>query len=129
MEENRSIKKRRGKVSDRATSAERIHTIGLTDAWNIFITAKVGEGIRQRTQDDYSNTWCYFTDWLLKGDYKAKYVSHITTTICCEYIHYLTTKAPRYKGHKYMSGDYGVGLSTATINMRIRASKVEYGAC
>ncbi|MBK3496173.1 hypothetical protein JFL43_15150 [Viridibacillus sp. YIM B01967] len=70
MEENRSIKKRRSKVSERATSAERIHTIGLTDAWSYFIIAKVGEGIRQRTQDDYSNTWRYFTDWLLKCVFK-----------------------------------------------------------
>ncbi|MFJ7668392.1 tyrosine-type recombinase/integrase [Lysinibacillus sp. NPDC097195] len=127
MSENRSIKRRRARVENRENeSISTVHRIGLSDAWNYFITAKIGEGIRRRTQEDYSNTWRYFTEWLFEADYKVRYVNEITSTMCRDYIRYLTEEAPRFKNHKFMSGDYGKGLSSATINMRIRALKVAF---
>lgn len=125
MSENRSIKKRRIAVSERTNSPNQLHHIGIEDAWDYFITAKIGEGIRKRTQEDYANTWRYFNDWLAK-DYNVRNVSDITATMCREYIHYCTTEAPRYQGHKYIKGDNGIGLSSATINMRIRSLKVVF---
>lgn len=127
MDETRSIKRRRTAVNTRSNPIEEtIHQIGVTDAWNYFITAKIGEGIRQRTQDDYSGTWRYFNEWLATTGQAVKYVSEITPTMCREYIHYCTTEAPRYLKHKYIKGDHGKGLSSATINMRIRALKVAF---
>lgn len=126
MSEKRSIKKRRVAVKERASVHGEIHQISVADAWDYFITAKIGEGIRKRTQDDYSGTWRYFNEWLSKREYEVTYVSDITTSMCREYIEYCTVEAPRYLGHKYMNGDYGKGLSSATINMRIRALKVAF---
>ncbi|MEG0471106.1 MAG: tyrosine-type recombinase/integrase [Solibacillus sp.] len=127
MSDDRVIKRRRSRVDERSTPVNSVQNIGVTDAWSYFITAKVGEGIRKRTQEDYSSTWRYFTEWLNEVDYKVKYVSEITPSMCREYIRYLTEDAPRYKNHKYMqAGKFGKGLSSATINMRIRALKVAF---
>jgi len=50
MSDNRSIKRRRARVEKRVNeSIMTVHKIGLTDAWNYFMTAKIGEGIRRRT--------------------------------------------------------------------------------
>lgn len=126
MSEERKIKQRRAKVAKRANVTSDIQPMALEPAWNYFITAKIGEGIRDRTRDDYSNTWRYFTGWLDEENYSVKFVHELTTDICRNYIHYLTVEAPRYKGHKYIQNDHGKGLSSATINMRIRALKVAF---
>lgn len=126
MSEERKIKHRRAKVDKRANITSDIQPMALESAWNYFITAKIGEGIRKRTRDDYSNTWRYFTGWLDEENFEGKYVHEITPEICRNYIHYLTVEAPKYKGHKYIQNDQGKGLSAATINMRIRALKVAF---
>lgn len=126
MSDERSIKRRRTKVEKRANDSTDIQPMALEPAFHYFITAKVGEGIRDRTRDDYSNTWRYFTGWLAEENYDVTYVHEITTEICRNYIHYVTVEAPRYKGHKYIQTDQGKGLSAATINMRIRALKVAF---
>ncbi|MFL0584557.1 tyrosine-type recombinase/integrase [Solibacillus silvestris] len=126
MSENRLIKQRRAKVVERQGEVTQVFNIGLTDAWNYFITAKIGEGIRPRTREDYSNTWRYFNDWLVESKIEVRYVSEVTAAHCREYIRYLSEDAPRFKGHKYITGSYGKGLSSATINMRIRALKVAF---
>ncbi|MDQ7861740.1 hypothetical protein RCO48_14495 [Peribacillus frigoritolerans] len=66
MSEERKIKQRRAKVAKRANVTSDIQPMALEPAWNYFITAKIGEGIRDRTRDDYSNTWRYFTDGLMR---------------------------------------------------------------
>ncbi|UAT30039.1 tyrosine-type recombinase/integrase [Bacillus badius] len=126
MAEERKIKQRRTKVEKRANPTTDIQPMALQPAFSYFITAKIGEGIRDRTRDDYSNTWRYFTNWLDEENYSVKYVHEITTEICRNYIHYLTVEAPKFKGHKYIQNDHGKGLSAATINMRIRALKVAF---
>lgn len=113
-------------MDKRANPPTDIQLMALEPAWHYFITAKIGEGIRERTQVDYSNTWRYFTEWLSEENYEVKYVSEVTTAMCRSYIHYLTVEAPRFKGHKYIQNDHGKGLSSATINMRIRALKVAF---
>lgn len=126
MSTERTIKKSRGKVDKRANPSLDIQPMAFEPAFNYFITAKIGEGIRDRTKEDYSNTWRYFTDWLNEESYDAKYVHEVTPEIVRSYIHYLTVEAPRYKGHKYINNDQGKGLSAATINMRIRSLKVAF---
>ncbi|KAA6450524.1 tyrosine-type recombinase/integrase [Bacillus swezeyi] len=125
MSEERIIRRRR-KADKRANPPSDIQPMELDPAFNYFMSAKIGEGIRKRTQTDYSNTWRYFTDWLYEENYNVKYVHEISTEICRNYILYLTVEAPRFKGHKYIQTDQGKGLSTATINMRIRALKVAF---
>jgi integrase/recombinase XerD len=100
--------------------------MALEAAFSYFISAKIGEGIRDRTRLDYSNTWRYFTEWMDEENSEVNYVHEITTEICRKYIHYLTIEAPKFKGHKYIQNDHGKGLSSATINMRIRALKVAF---
>lgn len=126
MSDERSIKRRRTKVEKRANSSTDIHPMALEPAFHYFINAKIGEGIRDRTRDDYSNTWRYFTGWLAEENYDVTYVHELTPEICRNYIHYVTVEAPRYKGHKFIQTDQGKGLSAATINMRIRALKVAF---
>ncbi|CAM5432340.1 Tyrosine recombinase XerD [Streptomyces afghaniensis] len=125
MSEERTIKRKR-KVDKRANPPGGIREMALEPAFNYFMSAKIGEGIRKRTQVDYSNTWRYFTDWLVEENYKVNYVHEITTEMCRNYILYLTVDAPRFKGHKYIHNDQGKGLSAATINMRIRSLKVAF---
>jgi integrase/recombinase XerD len=117
---------KRKKAGNRATPVSDIQPMALDTAFNYFITAKVGEGIRERTRTDYSNTWRYFTNWLDEENCKPQYVHEITTEMCRNYIHYCTVDAPKFKGHKYIQNDHGKGLSAATINMRIRALKVAF---
>ncbi|MFC7785678.1 tyrosine-type recombinase/integrase [Rossellomorea sp. GCM10028870] len=126
MSEGRSIRQRRAKVDNRAFPTSDIQPMLLESAWNYFITAKIGEGIRDRTKTDYSNTWRYFSAWLDEENLGIQYVHEITTEICRNYIHYLTVDAPRFKGHKYILSDHGKGLASATINMRIRSLKVAF---
>ncbi|MGG3451894.1 hypothetical protein [Domibacillus aminovorans] len=57
MSEERSIKRRRTKVEKRANQSTDIQPMVLEPAFHYFINAKIGEGIRDRTRDDYSNTW------------------------------------------------------------------------
>ncbi len=126
LSEIRSIKRRRTKVESRINESETIRLMTIDDAWEYFITAKLGEGIRKRTHDDYSNTWRYLNEWLMEKGYEVKHVSDITPTMCRDYIKYLAYDAPRFKGHIYIHNDQGVGLSSATINMRIRSLKVAF---
>jgi integrase/recombinase XerD len=126
MSENRLIKQRRAKVDKRAYPSTDIQPMALEAAFSYFISAKIGEGIRDRTRLDYSNTWRYFTEWMDEENSEVNYVHEITTEICRKYIHYLTIEAPKFKGHKYIQNDHGKGLSSATINMRIRALKVAF---
>ncbi|PET70070.1 integrase [Bacillus sp. AFS001701] len=126
MSEERSIRVRRAKVDKRANFTTDIQPMAFEPAFNYFMSAKIGEGIRLRTKQDYSNTWRYFTDWIKEENLGVKYVHEITTEICRNYIHYLTVEAPRFKGHRFIQNDQGVGLSAATINMRIRSLKVAF---
>lgn len=126
MSEERTIKKRRSKVDKRANPSPDIQPMAFEPAFNYFISAKIGEGIRDRTRIDYSNTWRYFTEWMVEENLPGKYVHEVTPEIVRTYIHYLTVDAPRFKGHKFISNDQGKGLSAATINMRIRALKVAF---
>lgn len=125
MDSGRTIKRKR-KAINRVNPSHDIQPMALETAFNYFITAKIGEGIRKRTRVDYSNTWRYFTEWLDEENYKVDYVHEITPEMCRNYIHYLTVDAPKYKGHIYIKTDHGKGLSAATINMRIRALKVAF---
>lgn len=125
MENNRTINRRR-KAVNRANPSHDIQPMTFDTAFNYFITAKIGEGIRDRTRTDYSNTWRYFSTWIDEENYDINYVHEITPEICRNYIHYLTVDAPRYKGHKYIQNDQGKGLSSATVNMRIRSLKVAF---
>ncbi|MFE4809610.1 hypothetical protein ACFQ9Y_00360 [Peribacillus simplex] len=69
MSEERKIKQLRAKVAKRANVTSDIQPRALEPAWNYFITAMIGEGIRDRTRDDYSITWRYFTGWLDEDNY------------------------------------------------------------
>jgi integrase/recombinase XerD len=122
----KTIKKRREPVKRRAIVSEDIQQMELQPAFSYFISAKLAEGIRERTKVDYSNTWRYLTDWFREQNYDIKNVSDITPQMCRAYFHYITVEAPRYKGHIYIQNDQGIGLSSATINMRIRSLKVAF---
>lgn len=94
MSEGRAIKQRRAKVDKRANPSSDFQPMALEPAWNYFITAKIGEGIRDHTKTDYSNTWLYFTACMDEENYAVKYVHEITPEICRNYIHYLTVEGP-----------------------------------
>ncbi|MFT9848986.1 tyrosine-type recombinase/integrase [Aneurinibacillus sp. REN35] len=123
MAGTRIIKKRNQPVQQRVFESFDCKPMELQQAFDYFISAKIGEGIRNRTREDYSNTWRYFTNWLKENGYLVKHIHEVTTEVCRKYINYLTVEAPRFKGHKYIQNDQGTGLSAATINMRIRALK------
>jgi integrase/recombinase XerD len=124
MQGLRTLKKQRvGAVQQRIVHTAETQTMELQPAFDYYITAKVSEGLRDRTVEDYSNTWRYFGNWLKENGYDVTYIHEVTTEMLRKYIHYITTEAPRYMGHPNIQGDQGTGLASATINMRIRAFK------
>ncbi|MEW9669211.1 tyrosine-type recombinase/integrase [Ammoniphilus sp. 3BR4] len=129
MAGSRIIKKHRTKtqVHHRAVVEENdIQPMALQPAFDYFVSAKIAEGCRERTYTDYSNTWRYFTDWLKEVRMNSVYIHEITPEMIRRYIHYITTDAPRFKGHPLIQNKDKKGLATATINMRIRGLKTTF---
>ncbi|MDR6226299.1 site-specific recombinase XerC [Desmospora profundinema] len=60
---------RRKRVTARAASTENTQQrklkLELNAAFEYFISAKKGEGLRDRTIKDYSNAWRYFCTWMV----------------------------------------------------------------
>lgn len=127
MSGSRTIKKRNQPVLQRAaTDIPDVKPMEMQSAFDYFISAKIAEGCRPRTITDYTNSWRYFTNWLKENGYQSEHIHEITTEIVRKYIHYSSTEAPRFKGHPLIQNDQGMGLSPATINMRIRALKATF---
>jgi integrase/recombinase XerD len=95
----------------------------LVQAIDLVISAKMAEGLRERTLFDYEQQWKYFVNWL-NENYEIEYVDELTTEIFRDHINYMKYDARRYAGHKYIDADkQRVGLSDTTINIRLRTMK------
>jgi integrase/recombinase XerD len=95
----------------------------LQQAIDYVVSAKKAEGLRERTLTDYSKHWGYFTKWLVQYYAEVHYVSEITVDMIRNHVNYMRHDAKRYDGHKYISGEQGIGLSNTTINIRLRTLK------
>ncbi|WP_203334381.1 tyrosine-type recombinase/integrase [Planococcus beigongshangi] len=115
------IKKRRAmSVEQEALSKPKLT---LQQAVDIVISGKRNEGVRERTLEDYSNMWRYFTDWLAENYEDITYVNDLTVDVFRNYINYMRFDKERYGNHPYITTKQRVGLSDTTVNINLRCLK------
>ncbi|SOC12971.1 integrase/recombinase XerD [Ureibacillus xyleni] len=112
-------KKRLTKMSNNKTYP----SLTFDEALNLTVSAKMAEGIRERTLKDYRKDWGYFIKWLNQNYPQLKTVDELTTQILRDYINYCKYDAVKYEGHKYIQKQDEIGLSDTTINIRLRVYK------
>jgi integrase/recombinase XerD len=97
----------------------------LEQAFEIFLHAKVTEGLRDRTIKDHKKHFEYLMKWMQEYYPDIKYVDDVTTHILREYVYYLSHEKPLYEGHPNKSEEdkAKTGLSSSTINIRITTLK------
>ncbi|MCY8233700.1 tyrosine-type recombinase/integrase [Priestia endophytica] len=89
----------------------------LEESLEIFINAKIAEGVRPRTIQDYKQHIKYLKQFLGKR-FEFKYINDLDANIIRAYITYLRDEKKSYEGVKGREKD--CGLSINTINMRLR---------
>ncbi|WP_409289656.1 tyrosine-type recombinase/integrase [Peribacillus sp. SCS-37] len=89
----------------------------LEEALDIFLRAKVAEGVRQRTLSDYRQHVKYLTDFLSAAETTFDNVSNLSAATIRQYITYMKTKKA-YAGDD--KRERSTGLSINTINIRLR---------
>ncbi|MGG1553295.1 tyrosine-type recombinase/integrase [Paenibacillus ferrarius] len=94
----------------------------LEQAIDYVISAKKAEGLRERTLKDYSKHWGYFAKWL-NEHFEINEVADISVDIIRNHVNYMKHDAKRYEGHKFITGEQGIGLTDTTINIRLRTLK------
>lgn len=115
-----SLKKRVKRVTTEKVYAR----LTLDQALDMAISAKVSEGVRERTVKDYVRHFSYFKKWILKNHADVQYVDEITTNTVRDFVLYMKHGARRYEGHKYIKAEgQRVGLTDVTINIRLRTLK------
>lgn len=119
-----SIDPRKGKK--RATAALRTRTdaatgtISLDLAFDLFLSAKMAENIRERTLADYRSYWRYFMEWLSDAYPDVSTVGQLTTSIIRDYVAYMQHDHRRYGTDPYRKKD-DRKLSPSTVKSRLRA--------
>ncbi|MGO1061093.1 tyrosine-type recombinase/integrase [Planococcus sp. FY231025] len=115
------IKKRRATTIEQ--EALSIPKLSLQQAADIVMSGKRNEGVRERTLEDYSNMWRYFTDWLTTNYDDIQYVSDLTVDHFRNYINYMRYDKERYGNHPFITTKQRVGLSDTTVNINLRCLK------
>lgn len=89
----------------------------MQEALDIFLRAKVAEGIRDRTLGEYKHHIKYLTDYLTVHHPSFKHVSDLNPSLIRDYITYSKDKKV-YEGDK--KREKTTTLSVNTINIRLR---------
>lgn len=95
-------------------------TVGLDDAFETFILAKMGENVRERTLMDYRSYWRYFREWLAAKHPEITNVNELTTELVREYVGYMLKDRKRYEDDPHRKKT-GKPLSPVTVKSRLRA--------
>ncbi|MED1802929.1 tyrosine-type recombinase/integrase [Brevibacillus porteri] len=94
-------------------------------AFDLVVSAKCAEGVRERTLTGYSNHWKQFTKWL-RDNYDVEYVDELTSDHFRDHVNYMRYDAKRYDGHKFITSEQRIGLSDTTVNIRLRTLKAVF---
>ncbi|MCU6709287.1 tyrosine-type recombinase/integrase [Paenibacillus sp. J5C_2022] len=99
----------------------------LQQALDMVISVKKAEGLRERSLQDYTKDFGYFTKWLAEHHPDIQYVHELNAGIFRDHVAWMKYDAKRYGGHKYNNNrDHGTGLSDTTINIRLRVLKAVF---
>jgi integrase/recombinase XerD len=96
------------------------HAFRLDEAFEYFAKAKLAEGLRERTINDYRKHIEYLKRYLATRGLANPFVTDLTTEIIRDYINYLMYEHHAYEGISSRKRQEK-GLSVQTINMRIRS--------
>jgi integrase/recombinase XerD len=89
----------------------------LEEALEIFVNAKIAEGVRERTIKDYKQHIKYLKAFLVNR-FEFAYIGDLNAKMIRAYITYLREEKKSYEGIRGRERD--CGLSINTINMRLR---------
>lgn len=88
-------------------------------SYRVFLNGKKALNVRRPTIVSYEEHYRFFRNWLTYKGYELEYTDELTTEIVYEYINYM-------KEDHYNIKTKVAGLSTQTINARIRFLKTFY---
>ncbi|MFD6440193.1 phage integrase SAM-like domain-containing protein [Peribacillus sp. NPDC060186] len=104
------------KLNSKATESFTIEYT-LQEVLDIFLRAKVAEGVRQTTLGEYVRHIRYLTDYLTVHHPSFKHVNDLTPALIREYITFSKNKKA-YSGDEQR--EKNTTLSVNTINIRLR---------
>jgi integrase/recombinase XerD len=122
------LDKRKGRkaIRQRHATVSKIQQYTIEQAIDLFIHAKVTEGLKERTIRDHKNSLLCFKSWLQEQHSDIKHVNEITTHVIREYVYYLMNERQLYDGHPYKPKQLKREnkLKASTLNMRVTRLKV-----
>ncbi|WP_219659511.1 tyrosine-type recombinase/integrase [Brevibacillus formosus] len=121
-------RKLRGKLRAYASSSPQRHltpSLSIEHSFELFLEAKIGEGLRDRTIQDYVSHQKYLTEWLVEKHPDITLIEQVTPKILRSYITYLTKEKQHFSGHPTKSNQAKnkFGLKPSTVNIRIATMK------
>jgi len=99
----------------------------LRDYYNIFVHAKIAEGVSERTLETYEENYRFLCDYL---DLKKipHYAAEVTPDVLRSYINWMLTEKRKWEGHAHKAEeDKTVGLSPVTVNTRLKGLRTMFG--
>lgn len=108
---------------------EEVETVSLDQAMNEFIIAKSAERAAPRTISDYKTHFKYLLKWL-DEHHPGTTLRKITSAVLFEYVNWMTHEKSVNEDHPSKRTKPGLrGLSTMTVNVRIRTLKAFFRWC
>ncbi|MFD1957129.1 tyrosine-type recombinase/integrase [Paenibacillus thailandensis] len=93
-------------------------SLSLREAFDMFFNAKKAEGMRESTlENDYTDNWRYFYDWMTESYPHVNNVDEVTSEHIREYVNYMSNK-PKYSGIE--NREEVKTLSPYTVAFRLR---------
>lgn len=114
------LKKRRISTRNVETIKEnKLYDFDFQQAYDYFLSAKKSEGLREKTIISHEEHFRFFLKWVTEYYPEIKKISEVTTHLIREYMVYMKEEHVNFKTGR-------AGLSTQTINARIRFLKTMY---
>ncbi|SDT19518.1 integrase/recombinase XerD [Paenibacillaceae bacterium GAS479] len=116
------LNKRMRRVPVNEVATQKYPDLTFEQAISLVLSAKLAEGLRDRTLKDYAKHFGYFTNWLNEYYPDLTSIGDITTPIIRDHVAYMKHDQPRYLSHGFIEPK-SVGLSDTTVNIRLRTLK------
>lgn len=128
MTERRGTGKKRIRLRGNGYTTRSDAVYSLKQAFDMFFHAKSGEGLRQRTLDDYRRHFQYFSEWMDEYHPQVVYVGDIGTPVLRQYVYYMSHEKPLYRGHprKSEADKSRLGLAAGAVNVRLTTLKAMF---
>jgi integrase/recombinase XerD len=120
------IDKRKGKraITERVTANQPVAlpSYTLEEAVDFVIQVKRANNLKERTLNGYVQNMRYFIDWIAEryGNISA---DDVTINMLREYVLWCANEKTFYDDHPFKGGQERLGISPASVNVRIRVLK------